>query len=218
MAGIDKTYATSIEEVEEYVRWAEEAVFTCPNKQVLRVINYSYVSREYLERPGVREEMEEEFRNGGEIPVLNSSNELDYFIIKYCPVEFVQRRMEEVHSKDYVESIRLGTSEWDTFQKPSPGKSIRVIEGKPKHRKGLKGWLSVYYVKFPGGDYPWYNSELDIWIFPGELGIWNTSAADVKCRSMKALYRKILKWGFPKGTIVTVLGAYLQKPIKLKIK
>lgn len=217
MAGIDKTYAQSIKEVDEFINWAEEASFKCPNGQILKVINYCYLDREYISQSDVREEMERWFEEGNEIPVLNSPTALDYFLIKYCPLPMVQKRMNEVYSEDYIKSIKDGTSDWDTFKRPTPGNHLKWVEGKPNHRKELKGWLSIHSVDLPDDTYLRYNNEDKIWIYPDELGIWNTSAEEIKCRSIKAINRKILGCGFGEGTVVTIVGRNLTKPIKIKV-
>lgn len=219
MAGIDKTYAKSIQEIEEFLDWAEKTNFTCPNGEILKVSDYCYLSKEYLKEEGVKEEMERWFNEKGEIPIMNTPTYLDYFLIKHCPIKFVQERMEEVYPKDYTDSIKNGTSEWDTFKRPTPGRKLKWIFGKPKRRRDLRGWLSVHDVKFKDSDdYPHYNDETRKWIFPGELGTWNTSCADLNCRSIKAITRQILKWGFPEGTTITIYGAHTtNKGIILKI-
>lgn len=103
MAGIDKTYCRTWEEYQEVVKWARENKFTCPNGTVIEPIESVY------------EWNEDSFDGERKLPILNTSQSLDYFLIKHCPIEIVQERMKEVYGEDYVESIKNRTSEYDLF-------------------------------------------------------------------------------------------------------
>lgn len=192
MAGIDKTYTKSWKEYKEVIDWAENTKFVCPNGQVLYPINSCY------------EASEESFDGEREIAIMNSSTTLDYFLIRECPLEVVQKRMREVYPKDYYESVRNGTSDFDNFTKE--GKIATKVKYNAKHapKKTTRGGFYWVEAECEGMDYLWYDNYDDMWIWPNELGIWNTNAAH-SCHSLKALRRKILKWKLPKGTVVKAM-------------
>lgn len=220
MAAIDKTYVSSFEEWKEVMDWARTAKFTCPNGMVLNVIDYCYNS-DYTE-----EEIKEWLSEQGEIPVMNTSNELDYFLIKYCPIQLVQDRMRCVYSENYIESVLNGTSKYDKFVKPEVGKHFKCIK-KPLWNYTLK-WFNQYYNKyFKGfydvdvmykGNYLWYNEICDCWKLDDELGYSTISGATVRCHSIKALVRKLKKWNLPVGAIVKVTGKYVGEECEFLVK
>lgn len=219
MAAIDKTYVSSYEEWKEITDWAKKTSFKCPNGIILEVENYCYGH-------GMTEdEIREWISECGEIPVMNTPVELDYFLIKYCPIQLIQDRMRAVHSEEFINSVLSGTSEYDTFQRPEPGKHYKIIK-KPRIKRALSWfinrpnrkyskWLSneltikrkgYYNVSIPGYG---YNEDYDSWVFPGELGYSTVyGLVNTKTRSLKALIRKIKSWNLPVGTRVEFSGRY----------
>lgn len=199
MAYIDKTYVSSYEDWKKVVDYARQTTFTCPNGIVLKLIDYCYYY--YTE-----DEINEWLNKNQEIPVLNTSETIDYFLIKYCPIELIQDRMKEVYGEEYYNSVKNGTSRFDTFIKKefNVGKHYRIIE-KPKCLKSLAGFYDIQtdYLSTKG-----YNEEKDIWILTDELGDFNSNTATIKCKSFKSICRKIMKWNFPIGTKVRIYGNY----------
>ena len=223
MAGIDKTYVSSYEDWKSIIDWCKENEFTCPNGIVLKPINSCY------NIDLTKEEVEDWLKEQEEIPVMNTSCSMDYFLIKHCPIKVVQDRMLEVYDEDYVNAIKNGTSEFDTFTYPEPGHHFKLIK-KPKWNYIYK-WFNNYFHKYVKRgyhvqistpeeyNYMWYNEEYDRWIYPYELGddgCGNTAETD--CLSIKSLLRKIKKWNLPVGTKVHFYGRYTGESGTILIK
>lgn len=210
MAAIDKTYTSDYEEYQKFLKWAKETTFECPNGIKLYV--YAYVYDYWTE-----ENMKETPR-----PVMNTPQSLDYFLIKYCPFEFVQERMREVYSEEYVNSILNGTSEYDTFKYPEIGTKFTIVKG--RFMKG-KDYLwkfrkrKIYFsleVEY-NNQFLWYNPKINKFILPYELGIDMMSWAE-KGRTIKSLIRHLRKLKLPKGAIIKAYGRYINEDLLILVK
>lgn len=194
MACIDKIYAKSMDEYHSLISWAMRSNFKCPNGIVLRMFDYVYQD--------ITDEMAYEIiSRGKEIPVMNTSNSADYFIIKYCPLDFVQERMREVYPKSYYESVKNGTSDFDKFDYNDYGNKLSVYVYGLSRTTNYSGKRKFDIKAEYNGKTIWYDSDNKKFIQEGELGRANTNVAH-ECRSVKALIRFIRKQKFKKGTSV----------------
>lgn len=223
MAGIDKTYVTSYNDWKEIQNYMKNAKFTCPNGIVLHGRDYLY------EDDMTKDEVEEWIQDYGEIPVMNTPTVVDYFLIKYCPIKVIQDRMHEVYNEDFINSVLNGTSKYDTFKRPVAGKIFKYII-KPKFYRTFNCWNKHYKRRlhtgykinliFPSDDYLYtgYNQDYDMIIYPNELGyITSSGLLFVNCKTIKALIRKLRKWGLPIGTHIEFFGMYKEEYGKLII-
>lgn len=211
MAGIDKTYVKSFEDFIAVRDWMRNYERILPNGMVLKGRNYLYYDD--TDEEDIKKAFED--NEECEIPIMNTSDVMDYFLIRECPLNVVQQRMREVYEEEYIRSVKNGTSEYDTFVRPEGGKHLRLTK-KPKRNYHYK-WYSVYSKKkvrdkfnidriiLPDGTSTgiYYSDEYDYWTLPHELccGSWNSSPI-FPIKSLKALARKILKWKLPIGTRV----------------
>lgn len=207
MAGIDKTYTKSYKNYKDLVDWASKNIFTCPNGMKINPSEYIYPWEE------------EDFIDNNNIPILNTTMQMDYYLIKYCPLDFVQERMKYVYDKEYYDSIKNGTSEFDTFTKEGKyGKHCKIIN-KPiistKRPIGRNTWFVQVY---PPEEYFFmsYNESCNKWLWPYELGEFTSNTCH-KFKTIKSVIRNILKWQLPIGTIVTVESRYVGLDYKIKI-
>lgn len=212
MAAIDKTYVKSYDEWKEIVDYAKNTVFKCPNGQELKLINYVY----YPDKQ--KSEIDEWLSEACEIPVLSTTCTVDYFLIKYCPIKLIQDRMKDVYGETYYNSVKNGTSEYDTFIRPEGGKHVKYLK-RPKFKNTVK-WFNSYTCKYIRGKYSmsvegpngeiciFYNESHDTWILPYELGEISSNIADTKCKSVKSVIRKIKKWNLPVGYKIYVYGKH----------
>lgn len=221
MAGIDKTYVTNYNDWKEIVDWMSTASFTCPNGMVIEGKRYIYWAN------STKEEIEDWLSASKEIPVMNTPTALDYFLIKYCPIKVVQDRMKEVYSTEFYESVKNGTSKYDNFVRPIGGKHVTITK-KPTYNYPHK-WYNAYQHKYRNGMYSVditypneyegfaeYNEDYDMFIMPYELGYCTSSGSiTTKCRSVKAIINKIIKWNLPIGTKVHVMGMYDEEDFDL---
>ena len=216
MAGIDKTYVETYEDWKSVMDYARNTKFMCPNGIELSLINYCY----YPDKS--KTEVENWLNNSsGSIPVMNTSNVVDYFLIKECPLEVIQNRMKEVYDEDFYNSVITGTSEYDTFIRPEGGKHVKLVK-KPCWNYTAK-WYNDYLSKYRRTGYsiqvflpePYYtycanyNKDFNIWILPNELGEGEGNYIDTDCMSLKSLINKILSWNLPIGTRIVFGGRYV---------
>lgn len=215
MAAIDKTYTDKYSDYEELLKWAKNRTFKCPNGIVFNVMDSIYAG------------WTEESFNNNELPVMNTSCSMDYFLIKYCPLEFVQNRLKKVYPEKYYNSVKNGTSEFDKFRKNNIGTKFKLIRigscsdhNTPwsfyNNRKKINPKFFVS-VRDNTGEFIWYNEKYDKFVCTYELGDWTSSNAYC-CKSLKALVRKIKKWELPKGSTVYVQGRYIGEEWQIKVK
>lgn len=206
MAAIDKTYISNWEDYIAIKEWCDKNEFICPNGMKIKIYPYEWT----------KEDFEESVRNSldNDVPVLNTSNTQDYFLIKHCPITVVQNRMIGCYGKEYVDSVKNGTSVFDTFVRPAKISRIRLVH-KPKFYEPSRyfrnnRWIQDKYsvsVKLPDGyedGYAWYNEDYNQWLLPNELGYLTISSAILKCKTWKALIRQIRKWHLPVGSKIRV--------------
>lgn len=158
------------------------------------------------------------------IPVWNTSTELDVWLIRNCPLDFIQDRLKEqygggwskqaftAHNDDSMyEQIKNRTSPYDTYQRNGLGKNIKV--NKDVFRI-YSGSTSKYHchcdaeVVFPDGTFGNYMIDGDYWRHDDELknsdcGSSSSHAHIAGRPKFKTLYRRLQKWDLPKGTKVT---------------
>lgn len=219
MAYIDKTYITSYQQAVDYVNWSKENKLVY-NGRVMNPIPY-YSLEEYKEHFSSNEK---------EIAFLNTSLSEDYFLIKYCPLDFIQERMKEIYDEDYYNSIKNGTSHFDTFDRNSiTGNKVKCIKESNfgnkrfhyKSRKRGKRSPLRYWVEIIHPDYFLdYEENIDKWLISGyELYkpycISNVCHKHIKSR--KALIRNIRKWNLPKDSIIRWRGEYIGDEMEFKI-
>jgi hypothetical protein len=204
MAAIDKTYLADYSVYQDFLNWAKKTTYTCPNGLKFRVYDYVYP------------DCPKEAMDKGPCPILNSPQSLDYFLIKYCPFTFIQERMEEVYDKEYIDSVRNGTSEYDTFKYPEISTHFKIVKRGYAFKSKNYLWKlyfrvhckQYFWIRATLGDsYLYYNKYINRFILPEELGYWTCSSA-YKTKTIKALIRSLRKMKIPKGAIIEANGRY----------
>lgn len=220
MAGIDKTWCQSYAEFDEFKHWAINNKFKTPYGEIIDLTHYMY---RFDSTP---EELMEELTNHRSILVMNTPTIVDYYLIKYCNIPFVQSRMKSVYGEEDYENIKNGISEFDSFDRNSiAGTRVKCIQeseyGKKDFlykRKG-KRFVSDYWIEVKNKKY-WmsYNEQFDHWVIYGkELMNNDTTVCHKPIKSRKALIRQIQKWKLPKGSIVEWKGCYVGDEICFKV-
>lgn len=214
MAALDKTYTDKWSEYQDIQNWAIGKIFIMPNGSKLNI-----------NRSVFKIWKKEDF-NGEERPVMNTSWVEDYYLIKYCPLKFVQDRLKSVYDKEYYESVLNGTSDYDTFTKEGKyGTRIRVIQYPAnefgKHNKAINcGTWDVDLEEPKEYHFMTYFDKENIWAWPDELvetqGDWVSSCC-MRYKTIKAIRKAILKWKLPKGTIVKASGRYIGDEYKFLV-
>ena len=213
MAAADKTYTKSYKEYKEFLNWCEGKVFTCPNGDKFYPRYYCF---DYWK--------ESDFDGETYRPIINTPMELDYFLIKYCPIEWIQKTYEKDFGEYYTQ-IKEGKSEYDTFTKEGKyGTHVKMMSSPSIYNfrncntpyKSPKWWIQIDTRNAVMDGYCWYNDETNRWIWENELGIWNTNTC-CKFKTIKSAIRHMRKWHLPKGTIVHVFCRYTQIEYIFKI-
>lgn len=209
MAGIDKTYVSNYQDWKEITDYMKNAEFTCPNGIVLKGID------DLLYPDMSKDEVESWLSEQESIPVMSTSNSMDYFLIKNCPIKCIHDKIKGVYSKRYYDSILNGNSNYDTFVRPEVGKHVRIIK-RPKYNKLYKYKRFGKYHKQHGYTLDFmfdnmvvkYNKDFNIFVFPDELG---KGGAYIKteCKTLKSLIRKVRKLNIPVGTHIIFEGMYI---------
>ena len=216
MAGCDKIWASKYQDYLDMREWAKQNKFTCPNGMVIDPSEFFW-----------RKFSKEDFDESEELAIMSSPNVLDYFLIKYCSLQFVQDYLKTNYPEEYIQSVLNGTSDYDRFVPPEKGSKVKLIYrgqksnrlSKFRHHK-QKFIIDIAYKS----NSLWYNRDYDKWFIfydretdTSELGIWTSSSA-VCCHSIKALIRKIRKWNLPKGSIIEASGRWDCETYKFVVK
>lgn len=210
MAAIDKTYVNNYEDWKRVIDYARSTTFTCPNGTRIRLIDYCYY-------PDASEsEIKEWLSEKEEIPVMNTSFSVDYFLIKHCPIDIVQKRMREVYDEDYYNGVKNGTNKYDTF--PCEGKiGTRVVLRKRGNRSNHIS-RGHYFVYAEHDEVTlWWSDEIGRFLWHKELGVWSSNCFN-GCKTLKALIRRLRKMKLPKGAVVKATGRYTDEYFEFEIK
>ncbi len=209
MAGIDKTYTNDYNEYKKFKEWAinERVEFFDGTKACIG--------------DWVRDCEKEDFENG-EIPIMNTPNWLDMYLIKHCKVKFVLDRMNEVYGKEFHDEAKSVDFKLipDGYEK---NRKI-VIKSIPKQTKfslvnksGPKfGWFlqqswdkKEFYMSF--------NSETKRWVDLNKQNYPNgTNTSHHK--TVKGLIRFLRNQYLPKGVEFNLMGIYVGEIYNVTIK
>lgn len=220
MAAIDKTYCNTVAEHEEFKQWAIENKFKTPMGETVDLTRCMY----NFDTP--IEDLQEQIDKWYDITVMNTSVVEDYYLIKYCDIPFVQSGMKDVYSEEYYESVKNGTSEFDTFNRDSvAGTKVKCIKESDFCKKDFldkkkgKKFKIRYWIEVLSEDYYLdYNENLDQWVIYGhELENHDSNVCHKPIKSRKALIRQIRKWRLPKGCLVMWRGCYVGDEMCFKV-
>lgn len=236
MAGIDKTYISSYEDYRKVINWCKDKSFKLKNGKIIKPSDFIYypdITRE--EWNEWKEEYNKKYPNYKfELVLWNTPTYLDVWLIRNCPIDFIQERLKEQYSggwsktafTDHNESnlydqIKNYTSIYDTYQRNGLGKNAKIIikqYGFPIRDKKCFWWIEVNnpwsaFTKkrlFLGNkDTYWYNENNNEWYTVNELMDYTSSCAHREgTLTVKNIVNLVKKWNFPKGTIVTFQCLY----------
>lgn len=182
--------------------------------------------KSYLEEGYITEEEFNNFIPGKHIwgiPVMNTSHWFDVWLIRNCPVEWVQDELKNKYGNGYsktcftsynepdmYDKIKNRTSVYDKYQRNGVGNRLKINKDKilviPGWLRKGKGFRYFIHVRFPDDEHAWYH-ENDSWYIDQELkkcSGYSSSALHVKYLSPKALFRKIKKWNLPENSVIKI--------------
>ena len=220
MAAIDKTYTRSWEEYQSLVEWCKGKSFTLKNGDIIRPSMYIY------------EWDKENFDGEKYRPVWNTPTYLDIWLIRNCPLGFIQDRLKEQYGGGWSKEAFTDHNDEDMYYQilnyTSPyDVNWRILDCSPK--------FSIQYKvnnKFKDDDLCWwvevltwgwwYNEEHNMWYHDDEALPINSSHAYFKGNIGKRKLARLIKhWCLPKGTQIRFVGdykRYIQKEFIVTIR
>ena len=217
MAAIDKTYTNSWKEYQLLVEWCKGKSFTLKNGDIIKPSDYIY------------DWNEENFDGVKLLPVWNTPTYLDIWLIRNCPIGFIQDRLKEQYSggwskeaftshndDDMYHQILTFSSPYDTFQRNGSHKfNIKYSINNKFKDDNLYWWIDIMGLGW------WYNEKHQTWYHNDEALPISSNVARLKGNmSKRRLARIIKKWDLPKGTEICFVGnynRYIQKKFTVTI-
>lgn len=213
MAGIDKTYLTRWDDYKALENWCisvGEVTDDWGNKFRPLSWLFEWTHEEWIE--GTENETEE-------IPVWNTPTYLDIYLIRYCPLEFIQNRLKQQYAGcgwtkeafsgniSNYDLIKNRMSEYDEYQRngvKNPKFKWNLPIMSLKELTDLQWWVQIDDEK---RQFWRYDETVDYWYPHAEMyyprGNWITSLATVRGKLTKRkLARLLQKWNLPKGVTV----------------
>jgi hypothetical protein len=201
MASIDKTYADSYKEYQEFKDWAKDKEIVFNKKQKVRLSSYIYHWEEA------------DFIDA--LPIMNTPTYVDIFLIKNCPLKFIQERMREVYDEGDVKEFEGLEFPLKVPKDYKQNRKVVISKAKtiPLYNKGLNshsGW--------------WLQSRNRDWDFDTNSNLWvnrnlyypsNTNTS--RHKTVKSLIRFLRKQYLPSGLEFILLGRYKGERFTIKI-
>lgn len=252
MAYIDKTYIVDYQQFIEVRDWCKGKIVETDNGLKYHAENFLIdkdMTEEYFNN-WKKEIIENRMRTYGEtyekayknaeIPLWNTPFYFDRWLIKNCPIQFIQDRLKYQYDEEY-EQIKNGTSTYDTYKRNGLGKKfhykvIRKPNWKPRYnfpyidrfnkdkhyKENQKPWWLIT-IEDTKTDHPiswWANTDHNYWTNSSEGIPFNSNMMDIKRKNLNihAIIRMIKKWNLPDGSQVRVLNRYFNYGWIINIK
>ena len=195
MSYIDKTYIVDYQQFTEVRDWCKGKIVETDNGLKYHAEDFlidKNMTEEYFNN-WKKEVIENRMRNYGEtyekayknaeIPLWNTPFYFDRWLIKNCPIQFIQDRLKYQYDDEY-EQIKNGTSAYDTYKRTGLGKNfhykvIRKPNWKPRYnfpyidrfnndkyyKENQKPWWLIT-IEDTKTDHPiswWANTDYNYW-------------------------------------------------------
>ena len=220
MAGIDKTYTSSWGEYQSLVEWCRGKSFTLKNGDIIYPREYIY------------QWSKEDFDGKKELPIWNTTTYLDIWLIRNCPLKFIQDRLKEQYSEGWSKMAFTDYNEDDMYYKiltyTSPyDVNWRILDCSHKFYvkykvnnkfkdDNLYWWVTIL------NDGWWYNEKHNMWYHNEDALPIDSNYAHFRGNiSKRKLARLIKHWDLPKGTQIQFEGdykRYIQKEFIVTIR
>lgn len=206
MAAIDKMYTISYENYVEFKNWCKE--------QPLLVDKYGNKESicEYL-----ISWKEEDFENNKERPIFCAPYYVDAYVIRNCPLEFMQNEMS-LHYGGYNSNSYHEMKAGKLYATPTTtltyevGRHFKCIKHPFDRYRNIPFLSKLWFVDIEVPEnlgFMWYHKDTDTWDFYDEYVISKWSSSNAFIKNIKGLKRKIRKWKLPIGTKISVTGRYV---------
>lgn len=217
MAGIDKTYIKTYNQYKEVYDWCKDIVVTLDVNK-----NISFKPSDFL-----YEWTEDDFNQlseNGELVLWNTPSYMDSWLIRNCPIDFIQKRLKEQYGDEY-DDIKNGN--FETYERNGLAQHIhfKVIKKPHVYRRfsfiytdrqnQLKVYkdnkMGVWNIEIKDEDCYWfYNEQYDIWTNTIEGFPYDSFVCTIKKKNLniKSIYRYLKKWNLPSNIKVTIYNNY----------
>ena len=252
MSYIDKTYIVDYQQFKEVRDWCKGKIVETDNGLKYHAENFLIdkdMTEDYFNN-WKKEVIENRMRNYGEtyeeayknaeIPLWNTPFYFDRWLIKNCPIQFIQDRLKYQYDYEY-EQIKNGTSSYDTYKRNGLGKNFhyKVIckpNWKPRYKftyvdrfgndtcykENRKPWwlITIDDTKTVNPVSWWVNTEHNYWTCSEEGLPFNSNMLVIKRKNLNihVIIRMIKKWNLPEGSQVKVLNRYFNYGWIINIK
>lgn len=145
MAGIDKTYIHNYSQYKEVYDWCKDKEVTLKNGVTFKPLNFLYKiteeefnnnKKEWIER-NLKFLSKKELENNYEFPIWNTPLYFDIWLIRNCPINFIQDRLKQQYKEEY-DQIKNYTSVYDTYQRNGVGNNF--------HYKVIKNQNTKFFL------------------------------------------------------------------------
>lgn len=202
MAAIDKTYCKNYTEYSQLKEWAKGKVINFWNGSKLIISDYIY-------------EWEESDFNGRDLPIMNTPECLDIYLIQNCPVKFVQDRMKYVWGEEYSDKKNI---EFPTVRPTDLKQNRKIIISQtgnlPLKNKGLyshRGWRLQSINSGMS-----FDTETKKWVRDQDNLPHNTNTSHHK--TIKELIRFLRNQYLPSGAEFRLIGRFVGEKFLVTIK
>lgn len=229
MAGIDKTYVTCWEDYKAAYDWAESiGTVTDDFGNVFAPLDWmaEYEESEFKEsieaqreryrnyykdpkhvqeaKDALGEDWEPEPEGIGELVLWNTPTYFDIWLIRYCPIDFIQGRLKQQYG-DY-EEIKMRNSEFDRYVRPAASSHFKILPlGSFPRIRQKNLWLDIQTE-----DNEWaYNEETGKWYNLLECREFNTNTMTLRGPITRKKFKRVIKkCGFPAGVRLRAYSNY----------
>ncbi len=251
MAAIDKTYISDYQQFKEVRDWCKDKKVELKNGLVYNAIDFLYdpdmtkesfnewkeeiVQRHIKNYNETREDAVKSFC----IPLWNTPTYFDIWLIRNCPIDFIQNRLREQYGEEY-EEIKNHTSEYDKYQRNGLGKNFHyTVIKKPNwksrynftytdrhgntkvYKENRKPWWFVKLRDLSGNNIMWEaNQRHNYWTNWIESLPFTSNMMDIRKKNLniRTIIRIIKKWDLPADTQVIIDNRYFQYGWVINIK
>lgn len=239
MSYIDKTYISTYQQFTQVRDWCKDKKVKLKNGLIFNAIEflmYPEMAEEEFNRwkeeiiqnhIKIYKESREDAEKHFEIPLWNTPTYFDIWLIRNCPIDFIQNRLKEQYDDEY-EKIKNYTSVYDNYQRNGLGKHFHYkVISKPNWTYRYKFTYTDKNNKlktYKENEKPMWFVELKdlsnsddklLWEANQEHNYWTNwnEALPFSCSSMiirkknlniHNIIRMIKKWDLPANTQVIV--------------
>lgn len=211
MAAIDKTYTKNWDDYQSLIEWCKGKSFILQNGDVIYPSRYIY------------DWEKEDFDGKKEFPVWNTPIYLDIWLIRNCPLKFIQDRLKEQYGDGWSKTAFKDRNDADMYyQILSYNSPYDVVRSNGSHKFSIKYKKdekfkddNLFWSIRVIDDGWWYNDKHNMWYHDNDALPTNCNYAHFKGNITKRkLARLIKRWNLPNGTQIEFSGDFKRYIVK----